>query len=265
MWREPLLLACAALAGCGSTESARVVDGGTDVGYDAGFGPPPPAYVDGGSVDASWKTVDGGYVVPDAGVIPADRFVTKVVSFSRGPCSGYGLDLMPDVVEGPPIGQGNLLGSTDVFSLGNGGEIIVSFEPNAIVDGPGVDFIVFENPFYIGGNPDDIYAEPGEVSVSDDGVNWTSFPCTDATQSPPYGQCGGVHPVYSNPDNGISPIDPTTAGGDQYDLADIGVTHATYVRIVDKVMSEPCPESGVLPTKNGFDLDAIAIVNAALP
>jgi hypothetical protein len=171
---------------------------------------------------------------------------------------------MPTVVEGPPVGGGADQGSTDVVSLGNGGEIVLSFDPNAIVDGDGVDFIVFENPFFIGGNPNDIYAEPGEVSVSDDGVSWTSFPCTQTTQNPPYGMCAGWHPVYSNPDNGISPIDPKTAGGDAFDLADIGVKRARYVRIVDKVI-EACPEGGEAPIANGFDLDAIAIVNAALP
>jgi hypothetical protein len=268
MWRESLLLASAALVGCGSAQSgegARVVDGGSDVGYDAGFGPTPPAYVDGGgSLDASWAMAEGGYVVPEAGVIPADRFITKVVSYSLGPCSGFGQKQMPQIVEGPPVGGGAEMGSTDVLSLGNGGQIIVSFEPNAIVDGPGVDFIVFENPFYIGGNPDDVYAEPGEVSVSEDGVNWTSYPCPDTTNNPPYQQCAGVHPVYSNPDNGISPIDPATAGGDPYDLATIGVKQAKYVRIVDKVI-ESCPDSGVRLDTNGFDLDAIAVVNAALP
>jgi hypothetical protein len=200
----------------------------------------------------------------DAGALPADRFVTKVVSFTRGACSGYGLENMPKVVEGPPVGGGADQGSTDVVSLGNGGEIVLSFEPNAIVDGDGIDFIVFENPFFIAGNPNDIYAEPGEVSVSEDGVSWTSFPCTQTTQNPPYGMCAGWHPVYSNPDNGISPIDPKTAGGDAFDLADIGVKRARYVRIVDKVI-EPCPEGGEAPIANGFDLDAISIVNAALP
>ena len=156
------------------------------------------------------------------------------------------------------------MGSTDVLSLGNGGAIVVSFEPNAIVDGPGVDFIVFENPFYVGCNPDaGEDAEPGEVSVSDDGVTWTSFPCTDTTASPPYGQCAGVHPVDSNPTNGISPFDPKTAGGDPYDLATIGVKRARYVRIVDKII-EPCPMNAPPDGKNGFDLDAIAVVHGEL-
>ena len=125
----------------------------------------------------------------------------------------------------------------------------------------------------IAGDSTDVYAEPGQVSVSDDGTTWTAFPCTPTTDAaaadgtgtlPPYGLCGGWQVVYSNPDNGISPFDPTVAGGGAYDLATIGVTHARYVRIVDET-HEACPEAGDQPTKNGFDLDAVAIVNAELP
>ena len=54
---------------------------------------------------------------------------------------------MPDIVLGPPVGGGALAGSLDVVSLGFSGEIVLCFEPNAIVDGPGADFIVFENAF----------------------------------------------------------------------------------------------------------------------
>jgi hypothetical protein len=204
--------------------------------------------------------------------LPADRFVTGVVSIDRRQCTGFGASSMPGIVEGPPVGGGADRGSTDVVSLGSGGSIVVSFS-NAIVDGPGVDFIVFENPFWIGGNSSNIYAEPGEVSVSDDGVTWFTFPCTPTPDSqstygtgvaPPYGQCAGWHVVYSTPTNGISPLDPRVAGGDAFDLADLGVTRAQYVRIVDKT-NEACPEGGAGPDTNGFDLDAVSIVNAANP
>jgi hypothetical protein len=202
---------------------------------------------------------------------PADRFVTGVVSFDPGACAGFGAASMPAVVEGPPVGGGATQGSTDVVSLGGGGTIVVSFAPNAIVDGPGPDFIVFENPFFIGGSSTNVFAEPGEVSVSDDGTTWVTFPCAPAIElssstgvGPPYGSCAGWHPVYSNPLNGISPLDPSVAGGDPFDLADLGVAHARYVRIVDKT-AESCPDGGGHPTTNGFDLDAVSIVNAELP
>jgi len=216
---------------------------------------------------------DGSYVVGDANV-SASRFVTSVVSFAPTDCAGFGVASMPGIVEGPPVGGGTTHGSIDVVSLGSGGSIVVSFAPNAIVDGPGPDFIVFENPFWIAGSSSEVYAEPGEVSVSDDGVTWTTFACTpvvdpqvtDGTGTgPPYGACAGWHVVYSTPQDGVSPLDPAVAGGDAFDLADIGVTHARFVRIVDRT-SETCPEAGAQkPTTNGFDLDAVAIVNAEQP
>ena len=48
--------------------------------------------------------------------------------------------------------------------------------------------------------------------------------------------------------------DPATAGGDPFDLADVGLTWARYVRVTDR------PGDGLV-----FDLDAIAIVNPSCP
>jgi hypothetical protein len=245
-------------------------DSGTPIGgwsWDAGDG---TVWIEGGALggdpplDASKPMADaGGYPLCDGGSMPADRFITQVVAFEAGACAGFGQEEMPAIVEGPPVGGGYSQGSTDVLSLGTGGSIVVAFTPNAIVDGPGVDFIVFENPFDVAGNPDALYAEPGEVSVSNDGVTWTTFPCTATTY--PYGQCAGWHPVLSNPDNCLSPLDPSVAGGDPFDLHDIGVTSATYVRIVDKANEACSSDPSQDLTTNGFDLDAIAIVNAQLP
>ena len=204
-----------------------------------------------------------GYLTCDGAIMPADRFVTRVVAFQPGDCAGFGATSMPRIVEGPPIGAGDGQEGLHVVSLGNAGMIVVSFEPNAIVDGPGPDFIVFENPFFAGGDPHRPTAEPGEVSVSDDGVVWAVFPCTATAY--PYGACAGWHPVYASPSSCISPFDSSRAGGDAFDLADLGLTHARYVRIVDKT-NEPCdtdPRKKL--TTNGFDLDAVAIVNGATP
>ncbi len=227
-----------------------------------------------GRTRGALASIDGGPDASEAGpALPADRFVTGVVSFTPGACAGFGASSMPQIVEGPPVGGGSDRGSTDAVSLGSGGAIVVSFAPNAIVDGPGPDFIVFENPFWVVGDSNDVFAEPGEVSVSDDGVTWQTFPCTPTPDpqsalgtgvSGPYGQCAGWHVVWSTPMSGISPVDPSVAGGDAFDLADLGVTHARYVRIVDKTL-EACADSGALPNNNGFDLDAISIVHAEIP
>ncbi|MBX3206104.1 MAG: cell surface protein [Labilithrix sp.] len=219
-------------------------------------------YVDATEPDASKPRVDGGFEGPDGGVIRADRFVTDVVSFTPGPCAGFGAAQMPDVVLGPPVGAGDLAGSLDVVSLGVDGEIVLSFGANAIVDGPGADFIVFENAFYAGGNPSQPAADPGEVSVSEDGVTWETYECTPGAAAP-YGKCAGWHSVHSAPGNGISPVDPATAGGEAYDLAELGLTRARFVRIRDK--STAACEGTPKPNSAGFDLDAIAIVHAETP
>jgi hypothetical protein len=251
--------------GCGSPPASNLR---LDDAADAGAGD-----VDASTGEAGSEDGEPSYVIGDGAVLRADRFITGVVSFSPTGCTGFGQAAMPGIVEGPPVGGGTDHGSTDVVSLGSGGSIVVSFAPNAIVDGPGPDFIVFENPFWIGGNPNAIYAEPGEVSVSDDGVSWTAFPCaptvdpsaSDGTGvAPPYGSCAGWQVVYSAPGNGISPVDPAVAGGLALDLAAVGMTHARYVKIVDKTL-EACPDASPKPDTNGFDLDAISIVNAELP
>jgi hypothetical protein len=198
---------------------------------------------------------DGGGVAvmgcePDAA---PSSFISCVLSFEPGPGAGYGQENFPTVIYGPPLGAGTGNGSKDVLSLGGGGEISFGFGGNAIVDGPGADFIVFDNPFDEGGDPTKPYAEPGVVSVSDDAVTWVDFPCDQSGY--PFTGCAGWHPVLSNPDNGISPLDPATAGGDAFDLADVGVTHARYVRVRDVGFV------GAGGTE-GFDLDAASIVHA---
>lgn len=182
------------------------------------------------------------------------RFIERVVSFTRGENASFGHDRLPDIVKGPPKGAGACKGSLDVVSLGDGGEIVVELGMT-MTDGPGPDFIVFENAFIAGcqGDESQVYAEPGEVSVSEDGETWHVFPCTATAY--PYGQCAGWHAVHSNPESDISPFDIDKAGGDLFDLADIGVTSARFVRIRDVGSKNGGPPSA------GFDLDAIAVVN----
>ena len=195
----------------------------------------------------------------DAGA-PLERFVTSVVRFAPGDCAGFGVTSLPDIVMGPPQGAGDHMGGLDVVSLGEGGEIVVGFAPRAIKDGPGPDFIVFENAFFVAGDPQNPFAERGEVSVSEDGATWKTFPCT-ATKAP-FGACSGWKPVYSSPENGISPFDVARAGGEAYDLADVGLSRARFVRVRD-VGATKCPSDPPQKTTNlGYDLDAIAIVNA---
>lgn len=176
--------------------------------------------------------------------VVGDPFVDVVVSFTPGDGAGFGQDRFPDVVYGPPDAPGTGAGSLDVLSLGNAGEIIVEFTDILAVDGEGIDLIVFENAFTG-------WVETGVVAASGDGETWAEWPC-DTTS---YVGCAGVAPVYSNPENGIDPTDHATAGGDAFDLADVGLAEATYVRVRDSGANSYDGTSG------GFDLDAMAVVN----
>jgi hypothetical protein len=184
------------------------------------------------------------------------RFATTVESFTPGPGPDFGQANLPAVVLGPPKGGGAVKGSLDVVTLGNGGSITLGFAPSWIIDGPGPDFIVFENAFYANGDPDAPYVELASVEVSDDGEQFEAFPCT--ASEAPYGECAGWHPVYANPDkNALAATDPSVAGGDPFDLAELGMARARYVRITDRVD---------LSGANGtFDLDAASIANANCP
>lgn len=187
---------------------------------------------------------------------PCQGFAQAVKEVHYGSGAGFGQGNFPDIVLGPPHGAGANSGSTNVLSLGNGGEIILDLGNCEAIDGTGADFIVFENAFNIGGNPNDPYAELGIVGASEDGITFVDFPCH--TSSYPYTGCAGWHPVYSNPSNSISPFDPATAGGDAFDLHDIGLAKARYIRIVDAGLS------GGAGGTAGFDLDAVSVVNGEL-
>lgn len=186
----------------------------------------------------------------------ATRTLSCVVSYSPGKGSGFGENAFPNIIYGEPHGLGDHQGGTDVLSIGYEGEIILGFGVNAVLDGPGVDFIVFENAFYVGDDPTQPYAEPAEVSVSEDGASWVPFPCQ--SEAFPFDGCAGWRPVYANVDEGISAFDPSVAGGDAFDLAEVGVTRARYVRIIDRGTTSAAPTGG-------FDLDAVTIVNAETP
>jgi len=186
----------------------------------------------------------------DAGAV--DPWADRVVSFTPGPGAGFGQDRFPQVVLGPPHGTGASTGSLDVLSLGFEGEIVLELTDFVAIDGPGVDLLVFENPF-VG------FIETGVVSVSDDGVDWRAFPCAALVDGGTEG-CAGVTPVYADPDLGISGTDPAVAGGDGFDLAQVGLSRARFVRIRDTGTNR-----FYAAPSGGFDLDAVAVVNGARP
>lgn len=181
-------------------------------------------------------------------------FADEVISLTIGEGGGFRADEANTVVTGPPQGSGLASGSLDVVSLGWRGEIVLRLGVD-VKDGAGPDLIVFENAFESGPR---VFAEAGAVAVSDDGVTWSEFACDKELPAP--NGCAGYAPVLSHPDNDVDPRDPDTAGGDLFDLANVGLTRARFVRIVDRG-----EEPGDLSlTTGGFDLDAIAVVHATV-
>ena len=120
--------------------------------------------------------------------------------------------------------------------------------------------------------------------MSQDGVVWSWFPCQlqlDIPRGIVYPGCAGVYPVLSDAEDPATPHasiptvgsvvdligassvplpDPGGAGGDRYDLADLGLAWARYVRIVDLDYDTGDPFGA---TNAGFDLDAAAAVHSA--
>jgi hypothetical protein len=225
-----------------------------------------------------WRVTRGvlGVLVLLGGRTVAAPFADQVVAYQIGVEGGAGQDKMPGIVLGPPRGGGAFQGSTDTLSLGLGGWIILEFSDGLMVDAPGPDFTVFENPFLVQGlvtGPP--FAEPGTVSVSVDGEQWATFPC-HVDEPPYYPGCAGVYPVFADANDPTAPsplvpctmpiqalvgisIDsfqsPACSGGDSFDLADVSLPAVRFVRIA---ASQLQPGAGGTA---GFDLDAVAAVH----
>jgi hypothetical protein len=195
----------------------------------------------------------------------------------------FGAGLLPGLVLGPPGASLPITGSTSVASLGNGGSAVVAFNDVIIEDGPGPDFIVFENAFFIGVAPTSdgdayvLFTEPATVEVSADGTTWTPFPfdgdalldagsmAVDEALYQRLQGLAGITPTFSG--NWTVPEDPAVwdpsgvggvsgAGGDAFDLATVGLSEARFVRITDGNAVNGAPGAG-----EGFDLDAVVVLH----
>ena len=147
-----------------------------------------------------------------------------------------------------------------ITCLGAGGTITLGF-PGFIRNGPGADFVIFENALA------DTFLECAFVEVSRDGVNYVRFP---------------NHSLTPSAVNSFGSIDPTNIiglgckyrqpYGEPYDLADVGLSDAAYVRLVDVVGDGSAQDSDgnsiYDPHPNvqtaGFDLDAIGVINRSI-
>lgn len=208
-----------------------------------------------------------GVAVPAAaGILRAQPWsaygADGVERFTPGEGAGVGAQFYPGNVLGLPDSTARpdvpTVDGAQILALGLGGEIVLRFDRAPIVDGPGADFTVFENAFhYTIGGRERTYAEPGQVAVSRDGVEFVAFAFDTLTLH----GCAGVTPIDGRRD----PAEPSVSGGDAFDLADLGLDSVRYIRIRD--VTSMVKENRAHPfwdaTLNGFDLDAVVVAHHA--
>ncbi|MBX3044008.1 MAG: T9SS type A sorting domain-containing protein [Candidatus Kapabacteria bacterium] len=141
----------------------------------------------------------------------------------------------------------------EIEAIGTGGEIIVGFKGKVLRNGQGADFIIFENAF-INQVTGGIFAEPGLVSVSQDGIRFIEFPFDSQTLE----GLAGLSPTRGDKD----PFNPEISGGDAFDLEVLKLDYIKYIKIKDTtniIKSLPQGHKYKNPDflLNGFDLDAV--------
>ena len=228
-----LFLLASAVTGCGDEASGGMDDGVT------------PGGSGGESMGSAGAASFDPSPCPDSPV----GFATEVISFEFGDGASFGQENFPEEVLHGPEGGGCCQGSLQVVSLGDGGHVVLGFGERTIVDGPGADFVIFENAFLAGGAEGEAFVEPGTVAVSGDGEEWIEFPCDAKKLAATH--CAGLAPVLANVVSGEGDaFDAEESGGDLFDLADIGLSEARYVRVTDVAGDDAV-----------FDLDAAAILH----
>ncbi len=155
--------------------------------------------------------------------------------------------------------------SGDIVSLGEGGLITMTFN-DAIINGMGDDFAVFENSF------SDTFLELARVEVSSDGINFFGFSATSLTPSS-IGAFGTIDPT--DIDGLAGKYRQGWGTGFDLDLltgiAGLDVFNVGYVRLIDIVgdgsmfddFSNPIFDPYETVGSAGFDLDAIGVLNSS--
>jgi hypothetical protein len=189
--------------------------------------------------------VDGGSSGLDGGSYEDGGFSEGGVDDDGGRDSDAGLygEYADEIVEAPGdqgedtydalnAVDGVRSGETGVFSIGYeagvNNYVTVRWSERVVVDGPGTDFVLFENGFSI--DEENVFMDQAVVFLSRDGVSWVPFPhdyvALDETEysSRPddWIGFGGVQPVRLHEENNpVHPFDNVAAGGDHFDMADL--------------------------------------------
>ena len=227
----------------------------------------------------SWLWSLGQYA-PAAGVVGTsaiDQDSNIIVGWAKQAVVIRGWINMADTTLGrATIGNAqSSVGKADnnVVSLGDAGFATLSFE-YPITNGPGWDFVVFENSF------DGHFLELAFVEVSSDGQNFFRFPAHSLTQdSVQISAFGNIDPTKINNLAGKYKV----GYGTPFDLSELDsvqgldINNIQKVRIIDVVgsinplyatydtagnrINDPWPMSFA---SSGFDLDAVGVIHQTL-
>ena len=208
---------------CGACAMLWVACDGERVGgSDSGTSPLDAGLLDGAPVDlVDSGALDGGLV--DSGQVPVERAGADTVVEAPGAGDGPFADPMRAV--NGVRGAGDGAGSTDVFSIGYGEHLVLSWGGRRVRNGDGPDLAVFENAFEFGGGS--TFMDPAVVEVSIDAETWVALPhdYTAAEESTYRNDravwigFAGITPVRLHAeDNPVDPFDRPAAGGDHFDL-----------------------------------------------
>ncbi len=216
---------------------------------------------------------------PDGGLPGSTAIHRDSVAFEAW-AEGVTFGAGPLDIARPGLGTVNVdtfrrvLGAADgaTVSLGDGGTATLTFG-GAIANGPGVDFVVFENGFGVGDGT--VFAELAFVEASSDGATFVRFPSTSLTAQP-VGSFGTLRPELIDGLAGKF----SAPYGVGFDLSDLPATtgfdasRVTHVRLrdvigtADAAFAKTDSEGSIVldpyPTpfaSGGFDLDAVGVVH----
>lgn len=222
-----------------------------------------------------------------AGVQAQSVHATSVVGSDTRNNAGGGV-FQPLNALGAPLGGGTFMGSLAVHSLGIGGTLTLGFA-QPLRNGPGVDFLVAENPFEsttFGAT----FAEFCFVEVSSNGTDFARMPARwfgpDVEPGTfaviPVGSAenlAGQVPVLAGSAQaaGADPQDVCEAGGDAFDLQDlaghpevtagrVNLGAITQLRLVDARSGIDRDAAGRLVRDTGSgsaDIDAVTVIHHA--
>lgn len=190
-----------------------------------------------------------------------NNFITidTVYNFTKGTGQSFGQapKFYPkNIFQKPDVRADSTVPCADphhLLSLGLNGEITVGFKNYRIIDGPGTDFIIYENVFY-SEITERYFVEPAAVSVSENGVDFVEFPWNKETME----GCAGMKPTYGN----MVDVDILQSGGDHFDLEKVGLKAINYIRIKDVTEMIMHPDHPLFDgTLSGFDLNAVVGIN----